>query len=186
LIFHANEAQGSVRSVEAQRGTPSFPCSHPGESFGVGGKHSTRIPATTGRTTSIRTPSMSVWTTRVSSWTCRSTIVAPHRIGFQEFCGLRWKLGVSLRRTPQEKTSRGGHCAQYEAGCGREAEAATALFTTVGDEALTFSIDAAGFQDEETGSLWRIAGLAIEGPLAGPRWRDRRRCLCSVWVRPPS
>jgi hypothetical protein len=63
----------------------------------------------------------------------------------------------------------------------REAEAATAFFTTVGEEALTFSIDAAGFRDAETGSLWRIDGLGIEGPLAGHRLDPIADAYVAFW-----
>ncbi len=41
-----------------------------------------------------------------------------------------------------------------------------------GGEVLTFCQEAAGIQDEETGSLWNIFGEAIAGPLKGSKLRQ--------------
>ncbi len=47
---------------------------------------------------------------------------------------------------------------------------ATGLFSShVADRKLTFNPDGSFFVDEETGSVWTITGLAVDGCLAGER-----------------
>ena len=47
------------------------------------------------------------------------------------------------------------------------AEAAIAFSTEVDGQRLTFEGTETGFLDAETGSGWRLDGLAVSGPLAG-------------------
>jgi hypothetical protein len=38
---------------------------------------------------------------------------------------------------------------------------------TVGDQTLTFIVEEGRIVDEQTGTVWNVAGQGIEGPLAG-------------------
>jgi hypothetical protein len=48
-------------------------------------------------------------------------------------------------------------------------DAATAFRRTVGEQMLTFRSEGGAIVDLETGSVWRVDGLAIDGPLEGER-----------------
>ncbi len=50
---------------------------------------------------------------------------------------------------------------------GKPSGSAAAYYTTVDGQRLTFSTTSRGIEDNETGSLWSTAGLAIEGELSG-------------------
>ncbi len=52
----------------------------------------------------------------------------------------------------------------------RDVGAAAASLPEVDGQALTFVLKERGrFEDEQTGSLWDVTGLALEGPLKGSR-----------------
>lgn len=59
---------------------------------------------------------------------------------------------------------------------------AIAFYATVGGDALTFSAQPDGsFVDAETGSTWRIDGLATDGPLEGRRLQVREDAFVAYW-----
>jgi len=53
----------------------------------------------------------------------------------------------------------------------RSAESAAVYFREVDGQALTFRVDADRIVDHETGSVWTLEGVAVEGPLVGERLR---------------
>ncbi len=58
----------------------------------------------------------------------------------------------------------------YEIAASRDIGSAAAYVPEVDGRALTFTVVAPGrFEDEQTGSIWDVTGLALEGPLAGSR-----------------
>lgn len=50
-----------------------------------------------------------------------------------------------------------------------DAQAAAAFQRNHGGLTLTFAATDEGFRDQETGTLWRLDGLAVDGPLTGER-----------------
>ena len=63
----------------------------------------------------------------------------------------------------------------------RDAEGALSFFTEVGGADLDFSVGGEGYVDSSTGSLWRLDGLAIEGPLAGERLVPVPEAYVAFW-----
>lgn len=70
----------------------------------------------------------------------------------------------------------------YEA---RNGATAIAFEARIGSQELTFEVDGAGgWTDQETGSTWRIDGLAVDGPLAGeqlPQIADSYVLMWFAW-----
>lgn len=63
-----------------------------------------------------------------------------------------------------------------------EGQTAIAYHATVEDQVLTFTAEADGtFTDAETGSSWRIDGVAIDGPLSGQRLQVREDAFVVYW-----
>lgn len=62
-----------------------------------------------------------------------------------------------------------------------EAAAAMAYRPVVGGTALTFEADGDGIVDVETGSRWRVDGLATEGSLAGARLEPVAEAHVAFW-----
>lgn len=61
------------------------------------------------------------------------------------------------------------------------AEAAVAYSTELDGRALSFTATDAGYVDDETGSTWRLDGLALSGPLAGERLKQIPDAFVSFW-----
>lgn len=65
---------------------------------------------------------------------------------------------------------------------GASGETAIAFRSTVDGQVLTFDAQADGtWTDEETGSTWRLDGLATAGPLAGSRLEIREDAFVVYW-----
>lgn len=65
---------------------------------------------------------------------------------------------------------------------GDDGETAVAFYATAAGQDLTFSANADGtFSDAETGSTWRIDGLAVDGSLAGERLQVREDAFVVYW-----
>lgn len=63
-----------------------------------------------------------------------------------------------------------------------QGETAIAFYATVGGQRLTFSANTDGtFSDAETGSVWRIDGLAVDGPFDGERLAVREDAFVVYW-----
>ncbi|NNF11589.1 MAG: DUF3179 domain-containing protein [Gemmatimonadetes bacterium] len=63
-----------------------------------------------------------------------------------------------------------------------DGETAIAFYATVGGQPLTFAANNDGtFTDAETGSVWRIDGLAVDGQLAGERLDVREDAFVVYW-----
>lgn len=60
-------------------------------------------------------------------------------------------------------------------------EAAMAYRPTLDGQALTFSVTEQGIVDGETGSVWRVDGLAVEGELAGRRLEAVGDAFIAFW-----
>ena len=63
----------------------------------------------------------------------------------------------------------------------RSAEAAIAFSSRVDGQELSFATNATGFLDVETGSEWRLDGLATSGPLAGHQLEQITSSFVSFW-----
>ena len=63
----------------------------------------------------------------------------------------------------------------------RSAEAAVVFSTSLDDQPLSFEVSSDGFIDIETGSEWRLDGLAVAGPLEGRRLAQRTEAYVSFW-----
>ena len=63
----------------------------------------------------------------------------------------------------------------------RAAEGAAAYFRDVDGQALTFSVNSGQIVDGETGSVWTLDGLAVDGPLEGKRLRWVADSYVSFW-----
>ena len=88
-------------------------------------------------------------------------------------------------RVAELLTGRGGGSGpifQGKAGSlDRRREAAAAYRNELDDRNLTFRAVPGGFEDAETGSIWRLDGLADSGPLAGRRLEPIRDAYVSFW-----
>lgn len=63
-----------------------------------------------------------------------------------------------------------------------DGETAAAFYSTVRTQVLTFSANPDGtFSDAETGTVWRLDGLAIDGALAGERLEIREDAFVVYW-----
>jgi Protein of unknown function (DUF3179) len=63
----------------------------------------------------------------------------------------------------------------------RAAEAATTFYTTLDGVELTFEVAAEGYRDVETGSVWRLDGLAVDGLNAGRRLEPVGAAYVAFW-----
>ncbi|MEX2471808.1 MAG: DUF3179 domain-containing protein [Gemmatimonadota bacterium] len=63
----------------------------------------------------------------------------------------------------------------------RDARAAMAYFRTLDDRALSFEISNGDIVDADTGSRWRIDGLAVSGPLEGRRLDPVPEAYVAYW-----
>lgn len=63
----------------------------------------------------------------------------------------------------------------------RAAEGALTFYTDVDGQELTFSVTSDGYVDAETGSMWRLDGLATAGPLAGTRLQPLPEAYVAFW-----
>ena len=63
----------------------------------------------------------------------------------------------------------------------RSADGAAAYFRDVDGQALTFRVDAGRIVDGETGSVWTVDGLAVEGPLEGERLHWVPKTYVAFW-----
>jgi len=63
----------------------------------------------------------------------------------------------------------------------RAAESATAFYTDLDGGELTFEVTGEGYRDVETGSSWRLDGLAVEGELAGRRLEPVEEAYVAFW-----
>lgn len=62
-----------------------------------------------------------------------------------------------------------------------EAEAAIAFHAEVDDQDLSFTASSGGYVDRETGSIWRLDGLAVSGPLEGRRLEPIAESYVAFW-----
>ena len=67
----------------------------------------------------------------------------------------------------------------------RSSQAAMAFSLDMDDERLTFSVVDGRITDDQTGSLWRVDGLAMEGPLAGRQLQPRADAFVAFWFAWP-
>lgn len=67
----------------------------------------------------------------------------------------------------------------------RSSQAAMAFDPVVDNEVLTFSAVHDRITDNQTGSVWRIDGLATEGPLEGLQLRPRADAFVAFWFAWP-
>ena len=63
----------------------------------------------------------------------------------------------------------------------RSAEAVAAFDSELDGRSLAFTATDSGYVDLETGSSWRIDGLAVSGPLEGRRLEQRADAFVSFW-----
>jgi len=63
----------------------------------------------------------------------------------------------------------------------RAAEAATAFFVDRAEGDLTFEVTTDGYVDQQTGSTWRLDGLAVDGPSAGLRLEPIPEAYVAFW-----
>ncbi len=64
----------------------------------------------------------------------------------------------------------------------RDLAAAVALRPVAGERRLTLEVDGdKGFVDEETGSVWTVAGQAVQGPLRGERMPGVQEAYVAFW-----
>lgn len=63
----------------------------------------------------------------------------------------------------------------------RRGRAAAAYRPRIGDRDLTFEVSGGSIVDRETGSTWRIDGVAVEGPLSGDRLPSVARSYVAFW-----
>lgn len=63
----------------------------------------------------------------------------------------------------------------------RDAEAALPFFVEVDGVESSFTVTSDGFVDSSTGSLWRIDGLAVDGPLTGRRLTPMPNAYVAFW-----
>jgi len=82
--------------------------------------------------------------------------VTPARVGSQDLV-IFWKAGQSSALDTSS------------IGDGKDVGSVGVFVPTVDERTLTFVADGPDFVDEETGSVWTIAGTAVSGPLAGSR-----------------
>jgi hypothetical protein len=64
-------------------------------------------------------------------------------------------------------------------------ESAMAFSPDLDDEILTFSVANERITDDQTGSLWRIDGLAVEGPLADQQLQPWAEAFVAFWFAWP-
>jgi hypothetical protein len=64
-------------------------------------------------------------------------------------------------------------------------QAAMAYRPAVDNEGLTFSVEHGRITDDQTGSLWRVDGLATDGPLAGHRLQPMADAFVAFWFAWP-
>jgi len=67
----------------------------------------------------------------------------------------------------------------------RESQAAMAFRPTIDAEALTFSVVGGRITDDRTGSIWRVDGLAVEGPLTGRQLQPVAEAFVAYWFAWP-
>ena len=60
-----------------------------------------------------------------------------------------------------------------------------AYSTVLGAERLNFTVEDDRIVDLETGSLWNVEGLAVEGPLAGQRIPPVAEAFVAFWFAWP-
>ncbi|MDZ7779012.1 MAG: DUF3179 domain-containing protein [Gemmatimonadota bacterium] len=87
------------------------------------------------------------------------------------------ELAESERRAIHVGRAPGGRVVFWSA----EAEAAIAFRAEVDDQALSFTASAGGYVDRETGSTWRLDGLAVSGPLEGRRLEPVAESYVAFW-----
>ncbi len=64
----------------------------------------------------------------------------------------------------------------------RAAEGALAFFVDLdGADKLTFDVTDKGYRDLETGTIWRLDGLAVSGPLVGRRLEPLAEAYVAFW-----
>jgi len=63
----------------------------------------------------------------------------------------------------------------------RDGEAALPFFTRLDEMDLRFTVEPEGFVDDATGSVWRLDGLAVAGPLAGRRLTPMPKAYVAFW-----
>jgi len=63
----------------------------------------------------------------------------------------------------------------------RSAEAATTFYTMLDGVELTFEVAVDGYRDVETGTLWRLDGLATDGPNSGRRLEPLAEAFVAFW-----
>ncbi len=63
----------------------------------------------------------------------------------------------------------------------RAARGAAAYFARVDDNRTSFTVSADGFRDDETGSTWRVDGVAESGPMAGTRLDPVPEAYVAFW-----
>jgi hypothetical protein len=68
----------------------------------------------------------------------------------------------------------------------RDREAAMAYSPRLGGEELTFTVVEGRILDEQTGSIWSVDGLALEGPKAGMRLEPVAEAFIAFWFAWPS
>ena len=78
-------------------------------------------------------------------------------------------------------TSDGAYVVLWE----RESRTAAAFRPFAGDQELTFFGASGSLFDEETGSEWRVDGLAVDGPLAGARLEPVPEAFVAFWFAWP-
>ena len=68
----------------------------------------------------------------------------------------------------------------------RSSQAAMAFSPALDGSGLTFSVVDDRIMDDQTGSLWRVDGLATEGPLAGRQLQLRADAFVAFWFAWPA
>ncbi len=63
----------------------------------------------------------------------------------------------------------------------RTAEGALAFFVDLDGADLTFDVTDEGYRDQKTGSMWRLDGLAVSGPLVGRRLEPLAEAYVAFW-----
>ena len=63
----------------------------------------------------------------------------------------------------------------------RDAEAALPFFSDIDGVESSFAVAPDGFVDSATGSLWRVDGLAVNGPLTGERLTPMPNAYVAFW-----
>jgi len=68
----------------------------------------------------------------------------------------------------------------------RARQTAMAYRSSVGGEELTFSANQNQIVDDQTGSIWRVDGLAVEGPMAGQQLEAVSEAFVAFWFAWPN